>query len=227
MVFSGGIFPCRSTPHFLALSWWSRWRQFSPGPDAMLVLRATLGGGQACGFATLLGVQIGLLGHLAAAVFGISLLVLAAPLALQGVALAGALYLCWLGYRNIREGFRRDADDGGALNRARAKPFRPGACCRDGILTNLLNPKVILLFIALMPGFVAPDRAPVLVQLALLGTTIIIINTLWQGALVLAAARARRWLARPSVQRGLALSAGLVFLAFAGVMVAEFVAAPL
>ena len=159
--------------------------------------------------------------------FGISLLVQAAPLALQGVALAGALYLCWLGYRNIREGFRRDADDGGALNRARAKPFRPGACCRDGILTNLLNPKVILLFIALMPGFVAPDRAPVLVQLALLGTTIIIINTLWQGALVLAARRARRWLARPSVQRGLALSAGLVFLAFAGVMVAEFVAAPL
>lgn len=199
----------------------------SPGPDTMLVLRATLGGGQTCGFATLLGVQIGLLGHLAAAVFGISLLVLAAPLALQGVALAGALYLCWLGYRNIREGFRRHTDDGASLGHAPAKPFRPGASCRDGILTNLLNPKVILLFIALMPGFVAPDRAPVPVQLALLGTTIIIINTLWQGALVLAAGRARRWLARPSVQRGLALSAGLVFLAFAGVMVAEFVAAPL
>ena len=100
---------------------------------------------------------------------------------------------------------------------------------RDALLTNLLNPKVILLFMALMPGFVAPEpeRASVPVQLALLGATIILINIVWQGSLVLAAVRARPWLERPSVQRGLALAAGLVFLAFAGLMVVEFVATPL
>ena len=194
----------------------------SPGPDTLLILRATLGGGQGPGFAALLGVQIGLLGHLAAAVFGISLLVMAAPLALQAIALAGALYLCWLDYLNIREAIGRTSS---AIDMP-AGTFSARAVCRDAILTNLLNPKVILLFIALMPGFVAPERGAVALQLALLGTTIILINIIWQGSLVLAAGRARRWLGRASVQRGLALGAGLVFFAFAGLMVAEFIALP-
>jgi len=200
----------------------------SPGPDTLLILRVTLSGGQGHGLAALAGVQIGLLGHLAAAVFGISLLVMAVPLALQAIALAGALYLCWLGYRNIREAVGREASTGAAPDGSALKRFRGGTIWRDALLTNLLNPKVILLFMALMPGFVAPEpeRAAVPVQLALLGVTIILINIIWQGSLVLAAVRARPWLERASVQRGLALGAGLVFLAFAGLMVAEFVALP-
>ncbi len=201
----------------------------SPGPDTLLILRATLNGGQSHGLAALVGVQIGLLGHFAAAVFGISLLVMAVPLALQAIALAGALYLCWLGYRNIREAIGRQANSAAAPDGSLVRRFRGGAVWRDALLTNLLNPKVILLFMALMPGFVAPEpeRASVPVQLALLGATIIFINIVWQGSLVLAAVRARPWLERPSVQRGLALAAGLVFLAFAGLMVVEFVATPL
>ncbi len=202
----------------------------SPGPDTLLIIRATLGGGHrhggghGHGFAALLGVQIGLLGHLAAAVFGLSLLLLAAPLALKGVALAGALYLCWLGYRNLRAATDRDL--GGEDGLTRAGPASAAAVCRDAILTNLLNPKVILLFIALMPGFVTPGRASIPVQLALLGASIILLNIFWQGALVLAAGRARRWLTWPRVQRGIALATGLVFIAFAGLMLAQFVAAP-
>ena len=196
----------------------------SPGPDTLLVIRATLGAGQGHGFAALLGVQIGLLGHLAAAVFGLSLLLLSAPLALKGVALAGALYLCWLGYRNLRAAADRNL--GGESGLTPAGRASAAATCRDAILTNLLNPKVILLFIALMPGFVAPGRAAIPVQLALLGASIIILNICWQGSLVLAAGRARRWLARAAVQRGIAFAAGLVFIAFAGLMLAEFVAAP-
>ncbi len=169
--------------------------------------------------------QIGLLGHLAAAVFGLSLVLLAVPLALKGVALAGALYLCWLGYRNIRAAAERNM--AGEASLAPAGAASAAAICRDAILTNLLNPKVILLFIALMPGFVAPGRASIPVQLALLGASIILLNILWQGALVLAAGRARRWLARARVQRGIALASGLVFIAFAVLMLVEFVAAPL
>ena len=66
----------------------------SPGPDTLLIIRAALSGGNGHGFVALIGVQIGLLGHLAAAVFGLSILLLATPLALKGVALTGALYLC-------------------------------------------------------------------------------------------------------------------------------------
>ena len=195
----------------------------SPGPDTLLIIRAALSGGNGHGFAALIGVQIGLLGHLAAAVFGLSILLLAAPLALKGVALAGALYLCWLGYRNLRAAAKGDM--AGESGLAPVAKVGAGTVCRDAILTNLLNPKVILLFIAVMPGFVAPGQSSIPLQLALLGASIILLNIIWQGALVLVAGRARRWLTRPGVQRGVALATGLVFIAFAGLMVTEFVAA--
>ncbi len=202
----------------------------SPGPDTLLIIRAALSGGNGHGFVALIGVQIGLLGHLAAAVFGLSLLLLAAPLALKGVALAGAFYLCWLGYRNIRAATGRDVMGESGISPVATATATAGsgvgAVCRDAILTNLLNPKVILLFIAVMPGFVAPGPASIPVQLAFLGASIILLNIIWQSALVLAAGQARRWLTQPRVQRGIALISGLVFIAFAALLVAEFVAAP-
>lgn len=200
----------------------------SPGPDTLLIIRAALSGGNGHGFVALIGVQIGLLGHLAAAVFGLSLLLLAAPLALKGVALAGALYLCWLGYRNIRAATGRNVmgESGISPVATAGSGIGGGAVCRDAILTNLLNPKVILLFIAVMPGFVAPGPASIPVQLAFLGASIILLNIIWQSALVLAAGQARRWLTQPRVQRGIALISGLVFIAFAALLVAEFVAGP-
>ena len=196
----------------------------SPGPDTLLVIRATLGGSLRSGGAALFGVQIGMLGHLAAAVFGISLLAVAVPQALQAIAVVGALYLCWLGSRALRDALSKNVDLGTIS--ASAKPLRAGIACRDALLTNLLNPKVILLFIALMPGFVAPERGDVPLQLALLGVTIICLNFLWLGALVLLAMSARRWLERPMVQRGLAFASGLVFIAFAVLMVVEFILVP-
>ena len=90
----------------------------SPGPDSLLITRAALSGGHGQGFVALIGVQIGLLGHLAAAVFGLSLLLLAAPLALKGVALTGALYLCWLGYRNIRAETSRNSSGESGISSA-------------------------------------------------------------------------------------------------------------
>jgi len=196
----------------------------SPGPDTLLIIRASLSSGNGHGFAALIGVQIGLLGHLAAAVFGLSLLLLAAPLALKGVALAGALYLCWLGYRNLRVAADRNMAGAEGLPEMGTKGV--GSVCRDAILTNLLNPKVILLFIAVMSGFVAPELDSIPLQLALLGASIILLNVVWQGTLVLIAGRARRWLTRAGGQRGIALATGFVFIAFAGLMVAEFVASP-
>jgi homoserine/homoserine lactone efflux protein len=196
----------------------------SPGPDTLLIIRASLSSRNGHGFAALIGVQIGLLGHLAAAVFGLSLLLLAAPLALKGVALAGALYLCWLGYRNLRVAADRNMAGAEGLPEMGTKGV--GSVCRDAILTNLLNPKVILLFIAVMSGFVAPELDSIPLQLALLGASIILLNIVWQGTLVLIAGRARRWLTRAGGQRGIALATGFVFIAFAGLMVVEFVASP-
>ncbi len=191
----------------------------SPGPDTMLILRYTLAGGRRVGFATLSGVQIGILGHIAAAVLGLSALIVAVPIAFKAVAIAGAAYLAFIGFQSLRAGTLRIAAD----TLADALAVGHGRAVRDAIITNLLNPKVIMLFVALMPNFVAPARASVPLQLALLGATLIAINVAWQTGLVLAADRLRRWLGRLSVQRVIAVVTGLVFIGFAALLLVEHV----
>lgn len=194
----------------------------SPGPDTLLVLRYTLASGQRVGFATVSGVQLGLLVHAIAAVLGLSVLILSVPLALKAVAVAGAAYLAFLGLQSIRAGrlglHELATGDGAAA-------VRGAKACRDAILCNILNPKVILLFIALMPNFVDPERGAVPLQFVMLAAVLIAINIFWQSGLVLAAGRARRWLARPKVQRWIAYVSGAILFGFAVLLVLEHVLA--
>ena len=191
----------------------------SPGPDTMLILRYTLAGGRRVGFATLSGVQLGILGHITAAVLGLSVLILSVPIAFKAVAIAGAAYLAFIGVQALRAGTLRISPEA----QAKALDVGQGRAVRDAIITNLLNPKVIMLFVALMPNFVAPQRASVPLQLALLGVTLIVINVAWQTGLVLAAARLRQWLTRLSVQRAIAIISGIVFIGFAVMLLVEHV----
>lgn len=191
----------------------------SPGPDTMLILRYTLAGGRRVGFATLSGVQLGILGHIAAAVLGLSVLILSVPIAFKAVAIAGAAYLAFIGIQALRAGTLRISPDA----QAQALEVKHGRAIRDAIITNLLNPKVIMLFVALMPNFVAPQRASVPLQLALLGATLIVINVAWQTGLVLAASTLRQWLTRLSVQRVIAIVSGLIFIGFAAMLLVEHV----
>lgn len=193
----------------------------SPGPDTMLILRYTLAGGRRIGFATLSGVQLGILGHITAAVLGLSVLILSVPIAFKAVAIAGAAYLAFIGVQALRAGTLRISPEA----QAKALDVGHGRAIRDAIITNLLNPKVIMLFVALMPNFVAPARASVPLQLALLGVTLIVINVAWQTGLVLAAAKLRQWLTRLSVQRAIALISGVVFIGFAAMLLIEHVIA--
>jgi threonine/homoserine/homoserine lactone efflux protein len=191
----------------------------SPGPDTMLLLRYTLAGGRRVGFATLSGVQLGILGHIAMAVLGLSVLILSVPIAFKAVAIAGAAYLAFIGVQSLRAGTLRIAPEA----QAEALAIGRGLAVRDAMITNLLNPKVIMLFVALMPNFVAPARASVPLQLALLGVTLIVINMLWQTGLVLAAAKLRQWLTRLSVQRAITIVTGAVFIGFAALLLVEHV----
>jgi len=191
----------------------------SPGPDTMLILRYTLAGGRRIGFATLSGVQLGILGHITAAVLGLSVLIVSVPIAFKAVAIAGAAYLAYIGVQSLRAGTLRLAPE------AQSKALDVGRtrAIRDAIITNLLNPKVIMLFVALMPNFVAPARSSVPLQLGLLGVTLIVINVAWQTGLVLAASRLRQWLTRLTVQRVIAIITGVVFIGFAALLLVEHV----
>ena len=186
----------------------------SPGPDTMLILRYTIGSGQRVGLATVAGVQAGLAVHSLAAVVGLSVLIAANPIALQAVAILGSLYLACLGLQSIMAA--AVTLDGTAVQVGAAK------ACRDAFLTNLLNPKVLLLFLALMPQFIRPGGSPVAVQLAFLGLALIVVNTAWQAFLAISADRIRRWLNKPSVQRAVSLSTGIVLIVFSILMAREY-----
>lgn len=186
----------------------------SPGPDTMLLLRTTMAGGTRLGMATLAGIQLGLVGHTALAVAGLSLVIVGSPLLFKGIALAGALYLAWLALDSVRAGVVR-IDDG---RRGSARATR---ALRDAMLTNLLNPKVILLYLALMPNFVSIEAGHVPTQLAFLGVVLIGINVAWQVPLCLAAEGMRRWLGTPSVQRAVNWATGAILLTFAALMLWE------
>jgi len=186
----------------------------SPGPDTMLILRNTMASGRASGLATVIGVQLGLLVHTVAAVLGLSVTVAAEPMVFRAIAIAGAVYLAWLGVQSFRTALV-PVDGIPSTDRSMTTPAR---AIRDAILTNVLNPKVILLFVAMMPNFVVVDRGRVPLQLAILAATLIVVNILWQTGLWAAAEQARRWLGRPSVQRAVSWSAGLILILFAVLM---------
>lgn len=185
----------------------------SPGPDTMLILRYTLTSGHRVGLATVAGVQFGLLVHTAAAALGLSLLIASSPPLFRGVAIAGAAYLGWLGLQSLRAATPAIGDAG--------RPIGAGTAARDAMITNILNPKVIMLFLALMPQFVDADRGAVPSQLVLLGLLLILVNTLWQLGLALLAEGIRLWLIRPVVQRAVSWVTGTILLMFAGLMLYE------
>ncbi len=189
----------------------------SPGPDTLLILRYTIAAGQRTGFATLTGVQIGLAVHTILAAVGLSLVIASSETLFRAIAIAGAAYLGWLAV----QGFRSALIDFGAADGT----LRIGAAraARDALLTNLLNPKVILLFLALMPNFVVVERGQVPLQLTILGIALIAVNTVWQGILTLGAEQARRWLDRPRIQRAVSWGTGTILLTFAVVLLVEHV----
>jgi len=167
----------------------------TPGPDMLFVLGQTLAGGARRGWAATCGIYAGALVHIALAVLGLSALLAASPGLFLAVRLAGAAYLLWLGIGALRSALRPAATSH-AVPEARGR-----AAFWQGTLTNLLNPKVALFFLAFLPQFVAPDRAPAPVQMLLLGLLLPLLAAPFFAALIALADRAvaalsaaRRWL---------------------------------
>ncbi len=187
----------------------------SPGPDSLIILRYALASGRAVGLAAVAGVQVGLVVHTVLAVLGISLVIASSPLLFKSVAVAGTAYLGWLGVQGLRAGGAFSLGGAPAVGRVKA--------CRDAILCNLLNPKVILLFLALLPNFVDAGRGDVTAQLIALAGVLIGVNILWQLSLAWTADAIRRWLAVPGAQRWAARGTGAILLAFAGLMLYQHI----
>jgi len=161
----------------------------TPGPDVLYIVTHSLRSGVRAGVLAGLGVAAGCTVHVVVAAVGLGALLAASATAFTLLKFAGAAYLVWLGLRILLARPAVPAPDVGA---APALPPRPAAVFRGGFLTNVLNPKVALFFLAFVPQFIpgqAPDKVLAFLLLGLLFT----LNSIpVNGGWALAAA----WLAR-------------------------------
>lgn len=155
----------------------------TPGPGIFYVLARSLAGGRREGILSSFGTFVGGLFHVLAAALGISAILAASALAFHTVKFAGAAYLVWLGIRMIRT---RNAE----MAVCAAKPSH--GAFRQGILTEVLNPKTALFFLSFTPQFIAPERGHVFLQFLLLGALSVILNTAADLAVVALAAPLER-----------------------------------
>ncbi|MDB5367188.1 MAG: Lysine exporter protein [Rhodospirillales bacterium] len=179
----------------------------TPGPDMLYVITRSVGQGRAAGLASALGIAAGCFAHILAAAFGLTALLAAVPSAFDAVRLSGAAYLVWLGFRQL--GLRR-----GTAVMSHAPSAAPlGRIFRQGVATNLLNPKVALFFLAFLPQFVDPARGDTALQFLALGTLFDVNGLLVLTAIVLAASRLRGLFDGGGAQRTLERVMGAAFIA--------------
>jgi len=182
-----------------------------PGPDTAVVTKNVLVHGRRAALGTSLGVAAGLSVWTLAAALGVASVVRASAVAFTVLKLAGALYLVWLGLQTLRAAGRAPAAEPGARAAARAAMSARGGF-RQGLLSDLANPKIGVFFTSLLPQFVDPGRSVLLPFLAL-GAVFVLMTVLWLGTYCLVAARIAQTLQRPRVRTALDRVTGSVLIA--------------
>ncbi len=187
----------------------------TPGPDMLLIASRSISQGKGSGFATLAGIQVGTYCHAAAVALGLSQLFLAVPIAYDVVRYAGAAYLLYLAWQTFR------ASGTALVPTAGLRRYPLGVVFRQGLLTNLLNPKMALFVLALFPQFVDPGAGSVALQILLLATLLNLIGIVVNGAVIMTASHLgrafsgrTRWRRAPQYLLGTVFAGLAVRLAF-------------
>jgi threonine/homoserine/homoserine lactone efflux protein len=173
----------------------------TPGPGIFYVLARSLGEGTRVGVRSSLGTALGGMCHVVGAAVGLSALLMTSATAFEVVRLAGAAYLVYLGVRTL-------------LGSSEHAPRERGDAFRQGVLTELLNPKTALFFLTFLPQFAQPERGAVAPQLLALGAVSVALNSSADLIVAAVAGRARgalstgsRWVRRQRAISGVALIA--------------------
>jgi threonine/homoserine/homoserine lactone efflux protein len=165
----------------------------TPGPNMIYLVSRSITQGRRAGLISLLGVAAGFFVYLVAATVGIATVFAVVPALYTTLKLAGAAYLLWLAWKAVRPG-------GESAFAPKALPIDPPRrLFAMGLVTNLLNPKIAILYVSLLPQFVDPARGHVAEQTLLLGLTQIGIALTLNAAIVLTAGTVAGFLAtRPA-----------------------------
>lgn len=167
-----------------------------PGPGMLYVLARSLGGGRDGGLRSTAGTGMGGLVHVAAAAAGLSAIIATSATAFTVVKYLGAAYLVWLGCKAL-------LSRNHAAPSVSAESTAPQSnALRQGVLTKVLNPKTALFFLTFLPQFCQPENGPLVVQVLILGTVSVALNTLADvGVAFAAGALSRRLRERPEMWR--------------------------
>lgn len=167
----------------------------SPGVDHVYILSRTVAQGRLVGFMSSWGVCTGAMIHVLTAALGLSAILAASAAAFTAVKVIGAAYLIWLGVQALRsKGLAIQAKD--LTNNGKDKPVTPWASFRQGVLIDVLNPKVAIFFLAFLPQFIDPSRGAAWWQITFLGTVVVLIAFIWEAILVFGAGFISSWLQR-------------------------------
>src|ERR1700754_4637695 len=187
----------------------------TPGLDTFYILARSSREGRAVGMGAALGINAGCLIHTFAAVLGLSAVLMASALAFSALKYIGAAYLCWLGLRMLMK--RSTAH---AATVTRGEGFR--SAFGQGLLTNVLNPKVALFYLAFLPPFVSPQAENVPLALLVLGLGFIGTGLCWSMILAMLGARLQRFMAsRPTAGVWMDRACGAVLIAFGSVLAVQ------
>lgn len=165
----------------------------TPGPNMIYLISRSICQGRKAGVISLFGVAAGFLLHMFAAAVGLSALFLAIPFAYEVLKWAGAVYLLWLAWRAVRPG---------ASSPFEVKQLPPDPSSKlflMGFLTNVLNPKIAVFYLAIFPQFISPAHGSVFLQSIVLGSTQIAISFSVNLFIALSAAGIASWFGRNPV----------------------------
>ncbi|RRJ82435.1 LysE family translocator [Aestuariirhabdus litorea] len=182
----------------------------TPGLDTLLVIRNAARGGWRDGLLTSTGICSGLFVHALISAAGLSVILLGSAQLFLLLKYAGAGYLVWLGWQSLRTAWRARAL---ALPEIAPQRVPMQQSLREGFLSNVLNPKTIIFYMAFLPQFIDPQQSA-MGQSMVMAAIHFLIASLWQGALVLLVGRARLWLARPRVGQVMNGLTGLLLVGF-------------
>jgi RhtB (resistance to homoserine/threonine) family protein len=177
-----------------------------PGPDTAMVTKNAVVGGRRSGVYAAFGVAVGLTIWTAAAAFGIAALLRASEIGFDILKLAGAVYLTWVGIQMLRS-------HGVVAGEVAARPGSGKKAFRQGLLSDLGNPKIAVFFTSLLPQFVH-GTGSAFTPLLFLGVVFAVLTLLWLAIYALAVGHASGWLRRPRVRRTLDRVTGVVLIGF-------------
>ncbi|MBI3636146.1 MAG: LysE family translocator [Candidatus Rokubacteria bacterium] len=178
----------------------------------MLVLRSVMARGRRAGLLTTLGICSGLFVHATLSALGLSLLLVRSASLFHAVKLAGAAYLIWLGIQSLCHAWRIGDGISATVSASASRPSGRRALA-EGFVTNVLNPKVAVFYLAFLPQFVNPGEW-VFGKSMLLAAIHCGEGLVWLTAVTLGLDRVRGWIVRPRVRRGIEVVAGAVLIGF-------------